>query len=155
MFADADVALEVTGVLSHEEPETYALSINVNCCHLGWQVPSAAQISNLLSQMLSAVEHLGLGHREHSQSSEGHDEVDPAEWLKLLRSFRNVKTLCIGEGLVKELSRCLEEDGGALFRAVARAARADLFWVEQYRRCIYFNYLCLPERRLFHNPDMP
>ena len=140
MFADADVALEVTGVLPHEEPETYALFINVNCCHLGWQVPSAAQISNLLSQMLSAVEHLGLVHREHSQTSEEHDEVDPAEWRKLLRSFRNVKILRIGEGLVKEVSCCLEEDGGALFKAVTRAARADLFWVEQYRQCIYVIY---------------
>ena len=64
--------------------------------------------------MLSAVEHLGLGHREHSQSSEEHDEADPAEWRKLLRSFRDVETLRIGEGFVKELSRCLEMDDGEL-----------------------------------------
>jgi hypothetical protein len=60
------------------------------------------------------VEHLTLSYEAHSQSSEEHNEVDRAEWRKLLRSFTNVKTLRIDNGLVKELSRCLrledEED---------------------------------------------
>ena len=111
VFADQEIAVEVP---PHDEAETYALSINVNCCHLDWQVSSAAQISNSLSPMLSAVEHLGLGHREHNQSSEEHNEADPTEWRKLLRSFKNVKALRIGEGLVEELSHCLELDDGEL-----------------------------------------
>ena len=65
VFADTEVAVEVP---PHEEAETHALSINVNCCHLDWhwQVSSAAQIYNSLSPMLSAVEHLTLGHSVHN-----------------------------------------------------------------------------------------
>ena len=113
VFADTEVAVEVP---PHEEAETHALSINVNCCHLDrhWQVSSAAQIYNLLSPMLSAVEHLTLGHRVHNQSSEEHNKADPIEWRKLLRPFMNVKTLYIAEGLVEELSRSLELDDGEL-----------------------------------------
>ena len=111
VFADTEVAVEVP---PHEEAETHALSINVNCCHLDWhwQVSSAAQIYNSLSPMLSAVEHLTLGHSVHNQSSEEHNKADCIEWRKLLRPFRNVKTLRIAEGLVEELSRSLELDDG-------------------------------------------
>jgi hypothetical protein len=89
-----------------------AFSMNIYCWHLDWQVSSVAQIFNALSQMLSAVEHLTLAHEVHSGSSEEHNEVDRTEWRKLLRSFNNVKTLGIDDGLVGELSRCLRlEDG--------------------------------------------
>ena len=110
-FADKEVGVEV---YPHEEAETYALSIAVNCCHLDWQVSSAAQISNSLSPAFSGVDHLTLGHSEHNQSSEEHNEVDSTEWRKLLRSFRNVKALRIADGLIKDLSRCLELEGGEL-----------------------------------------
>jgi hypothetical protein len=89
-----------------------AFSINVDCWHLDWQVSSVAQIFNALSQIFSAVEHLTLAHDVHSQSSEEHNEVERTEWRKLLRSFGNVKTLDIDDGLVRELSRCIPlEDG--------------------------------------------
>jgi hypothetical protein len=89
-----------------------AFSINVRCWHLDWQVSSLAQISNALSEIFSAVERLTLVHEDHSRSSEEHNEVDHTEWRKLLRSFSNVKTLDIEDGLVRELSRCLRlEDG--------------------------------------------
>jgi hypothetical protein len=110
-FADKEVGVEV---YPHEEAETYALSIAVNCCHLDWQVSSAAQISHSLSPTFSVVDHLTLEHSEHNQSSEEHNEADPTEWRKLLRSFRNVKTLRIANGLIKDLYRCLELDGGEL-----------------------------------------
>ena len=106
-FSSENVDVEV---YSHEEVEMFALHIIVNCCHLDWQVSSAAQIFNALSPVLSAVEHLTLEHREHSRSSEEHNEVDPTEWRKLLGSFRNVKTLHIATGLVEELARCLHLD---------------------------------------------
>jgi len=89
-----------------------AFSINVDCWHLDWQVSSVAQIFNALSQIFSAVEHLTLEHDVRSQSSEEHNEVDRTEWRKLLRSFSNVKTLRIEDGLVRELSRCLRLDDG-------------------------------------------
>ena len=88
--------------------------INVDSWYLDWQVSSVAQIFNSLSQLSSAVEHLTLKHVVHSRSSEGHNEVDRTEWRKLLRPFRNVKTLWIGNGLVEQLSRCLELEDGEL-----------------------------------------
>jgi hypothetical protein len=95
-----------------EMAKMYALCICVDCCQLDWQVSSMAQISNSLSQILSPVEHLALRHREHSTLSEEHNEVDRTEWRKLLRSFSNMKTLHVDDGLVKELSRCLQLDDG-------------------------------------------
>ncbi len=89
-----------------------AFSIDVRCCHLDRQVSSAAQISNTLSQIFTAVEDLTLSYEVHSQSTQGHDEVDRAEWLKLLRSFRNVKALLIEDALVEKLSRCLRSEDG-------------------------------------------
>ena len=104
-------------VYPQEEAETYALSIIVHCRHLDEQVSSAAQIFNLLGPMLSAVEHLTLEHKlhnVHSQSFEEHNEVDHTEWRKLLNSFRNVKSLRIAEGLVEDMTRCLQLDDGEL-----------------------------------------
>ena len=105
-------------VYPHEEAEMSALSITVLCCHLDWQLSSAAQILNSLSPLFSAVEHLTLEHDVHSQSSEKHNEGDRTEWHRLLGSLRNVKTLHIKEGLVEELSRCLELDDGELTLAL-------------------------------------
>ena len=76
------------------------------------QVSSMAQILNTFRQMFSTVEHLCLGYKDDSRSSEEDNEVDRAEWRNLLRSFSNVKTLRIDDMLVGELSRCLRlEDG--------------------------------------------
>jgi hypothetical protein len=110
-FSEERVYVEV---YPHEDTEMHALSIAVECWHLDWQVSSAAQIFDSLSLMFSAVEHLTLKHRVHSRSSEEHNEADRSEWRQLLGSFRNVKTLRIAKGLVKELSRCLELDDGEL-----------------------------------------
>jgi hypothetical protein len=59
-------------------PTRMPFRVWVDCWHLEWQVSSAAQISNALSQVFSAVEHLTLtlGHEVHSQSSEEHNDVD-------------------------------------------------------------------------------
>jgi len=104
-----DVAVYPSG-----ESEMYALGILVSCWHFDWQVSSVAQISNSLSQIFSVVEHLILGHKEHSRSSQEHNEVDRAEWRRLLRPFRNVKTLRIESGLVEDLSHSLQLEGGEL-----------------------------------------
>ncbi|KAF8485122.1 hypothetical protein DFH94DRAFT_264306 [Russula ochroleuca] len=94
-------------VYPHKEAEMSALHIEVDCWHLDWQVSSAAQISNSHSQMFSAVEHLSFEHDEHFRSSEEHNEVDRTELRKLLRSFSNVKTLYVDDGLIKDFSHCL------------------------------------------------
>ena len=96
------------------ETETGDLSIAVDCWHLDWQVSSVAQISNSLSLVFSAVEHLTLEHEAHSWSIKEHDEVDRIEWRRLLGSFRNVKTLRIAHALVEGLSLCLQPEDGEL-----------------------------------------
>jgi hypothetical protein len=101
-------------VYPREEAEKHGLIMTVFCWHLDWQVSSMAQIINSLSQVFSAVEHLTLEHDEHSQSSEEHNEVDRTEWRRLLRPFSNVKTLWIENGLVDDLSRCLQLEDGEL-----------------------------------------
>lgn len=89
----------------------YAFSIVVYCQHLDRQVSSVAQISNSSSQLFSAVEHLAL---VHSRSSEERNETDGTEWREFPTSFSNVKTLNVDDGLVKDVSRCLQLDNGEL-----------------------------------------
>ena len=89
-------------------------SIHVDCWYLDWQVFSIAQIFNTISQNFSAVEHLALEYEVHRRASEENIEVDCTEWRKLLRSFSNVKTISVDEGLVKELSCSLRPDEGKL-----------------------------------------
>ena len=105
---------EVAGEVYPRDAEMDSLSVYVHCQHLDLQVSSAAQIFNPLSQVFTTVEHLALEHEVHGLSSEEHNEVDRTEWHKLLRSFSKVKTLRIGDGLVREVSRSLRLDDGEL-----------------------------------------
>ena len=109
-FTDREVWMEVY----HHGGIGYALHMSIFCWHLDWQISSMAQITNSLSQMFSAVEHLILQHDVHGRSSEEHDEVDRTEWRRLLRPFRNVKTLRIEHGLVEDLSHCMQLEDGEL-----------------------------------------
>jgi hypothetical protein len=110
MFKDEEIGV----LMFFSGADTHAFVVWVNCWHLDWQVSSVAQICNALSQVFSAVEHLTLEHEVHSQSSEEHNDVDRIEWRNLLRSFSNVKTLLVEDGLVEELSRCLRLEDGEL-----------------------------------------
>jgi hypothetical protein len=97
-----------------EEGETCTVSISVFCWHLDLQVSLVNQFFDSRSQISPAVEHLTLEHEKHSRSSEEHNQVDRAEWHKLLMSFNNVKTLHVDDGLVKKLSRSLRPEDGEL-----------------------------------------
>ena len=105
---------QIVVVMVLHEADTYGLLVSIDCRQLDWQVSSVAQISNALSQVFTVVEHLDLRHEVHGQSSEEHNDIDRIEWRRLLRSFSNVKTLDIGDGLVEELSRCLRLENGEL-----------------------------------------
>jgi len=96
------------------ETRAYSFSVDVYCEHLDWQVSSMAQIFNVLSPLFSDVVDLTLDYREHTLSSESHNQVDRTQWRQLLRSFRNVKTLRVHNGIVGDLSRCLQLDGELL-----------------------------------------
>ena len=86
-------------------------TVDVYCGHLDWQVSSAAQIFNVLGPLFSDVVDLALDYKEHTLSSVWHNQIDRAQWRELLRAFRNVKTLRVHNGLVSDLSRCLQLDG--------------------------------------------
>ena len=107
-FFDDNVDMKV---YPHVGATMYAFSIVVYCQHLDQQVSSVAQISNSSGQIFSAVEHVTP---VHSRSSEGRNEADGTEWREFLRFFSNVKTLNVDDGLVKEVSRCLQLDDGEL-----------------------------------------
>jgi len=90
----------------------YALNMHVFCRHLDWQVSSVAQIFTVLSPVFSEVVDFTLVYSEHPSSPEWHYEADRAQWRDLLRSFSNVKTLFVPEGLTRELSRSLRPADG-------------------------------------------
>ena len=73
--------MEIYVLMFLGEANTYAFGVRVDCWHLDWQVSSLAQISNELSQVFSAVEHLTLGHEVHSKSSEEHNGSSGASLL--------------------------------------------------------------------------
>ena len=110
MFRDEQIDV----VMYFHGANTYAFFVCVDCRQLDWQVSSAVQICNALSQAFSAVEHLTLRHEVHSQSFEEHNDINRIEWRKLLGSFRNVKTLEVEDGLVEQVSRCLRLEDGEL-----------------------------------------
>jgi len=110
-FFDDSVDMKV---YPHVGATMHAFSIVFYCRHLDLQVSSVAQIFNSFSQVFSAVEHLTLEHKSHSRSSEERNEADDTELREFLRSFGNVKTLNVDDGLVKEVSRCLQLDDGEL-----------------------------------------
>jgi hypothetical protein len=77
---------------------------NIGCRHLDWQVSSITQILNDLRPILSSVGELILDYREHTLSSEIHNEVDPTLWCEFLGSFRNVEILRVHKGLVGDVT---------------------------------------------------
>jgi hypothetical protein len=83
--------------------------------------------------MFSAVEHLAFESGVYGPSFEDHNEVDRTEFHKLLRSFRNVKTLRIAHGLVEDLSLCLQSDDGELPSELLPELQELIFWKWQYR----------------------
>ena len=100
--------------LYFRETEMYVPKMGVLCLNLDWQVSSVVQIFNSLNPLSSTVEHLTFKHKVYRQLSDEYNEVDRTEWRELLRPFSNVKTLHIGNELVKELSRSLRLDDGEL-----------------------------------------
>ena len=103
-------------VYSHAGAKMYSLDITVRREHLNRQVTSTAQIFSPLGAVFSCVEGLSLERRRHSlaESSERNNEADRAQWRELLRSFSNVKTLRVDDGLVTQLSDSLRLDDGEL-----------------------------------------
>jgi hypothetical protein len=108
----------------------YAVNMHIFCGYPNWQVSSVARIFTALSAVLSDVVDLTLGYSEQVSSSEWHYETNRTRWRALLRSFHNVKTLLVYEGLTRELSRSL--------RPVVGESCVDL--LRELKELEYFTY---------------
>ena len=82
--------------------------VDVFCGFLDWQLSAVAQIFNVLGPLFSDVVELILDYRQHNLSLERDHQAIRTLWRG---SFRNVKTLRVHNGLVRDLSRCLRLDG--------------------------------------------
>jgi hypothetical protein len=102
----------IVKVYPHEGAIMKALSMEVRCRHVDWQVASAAQIMFALRAVLSSVEDLVLQYDRHPTSPMWHSEVDRRQWRELLRSSSSVKRLFVDDGLVGEVSRAVQVDDG-------------------------------------------
>ena len=96
----------------HVEAGLYTLHMGLSGIHFDWQVIFAAQGFYALKTVLSAVEHLSLDYDRHNMSSEWNRQADRSHWVRLLGSFDKVKTLLVGDGLVKQVARALQHGEG-------------------------------------------
>jgi len=103
-FGDTAVTMDVH---PEEEAEIYAFCLEVTCQHLDEQVSSMVQIFDGFGPAFSAVERLTLAYHR-SLPSPSHGEIDPAQWRRLLRPFKNVKTLLVDDGFVELLNDDLQ-----------------------------------------------
>ncbi|KAH9981810.1 hypothetical protein BJV74DRAFT_887316 [Russula compacta] len=99
-------------VFPHTRAKMYSLDIAVGSGHLDSQVASVVQLFNSLGEVFSAVERLTIEYKRHSISSEWNNEADRTQWRELFRSFSNVKTLRVDDGIVTQLSDSLRSDDG-------------------------------------------
>ena len=105
-FGDTAVSVNAN---PDEEAQMYAFTLQVAYEHFDEQVSSMVQILDGFGPVFSAVERLAFAYKK-GRWPLGHDEVDPAQWRRLLRSFRNVKTLLVDHVFVEKLSDFLQSD---------------------------------------------
>ena len=74
----------------------------------GHELSSAAQVLTALSPLFSSVVHLTLDYKVNCFLPELQNEAEPTHWRSLLRSFNNVKTLFVANGVIGKLSRSLQ-----------------------------------------------
>jgi hypothetical protein len=89
-----------------------ALSMEVRCRHIDWQVASAAQIMLGLRTAFSSVVDLVLQDDRRALSPVWHSHVERGQWRELLMSSSNVKRLLVDDRLVGDVERSLQMDEG-------------------------------------------
>jgi hypothetical protein len=87
-----------------------ALHMEVACKCLNEQVASVAQIFNNLSKVFSLVDSVCL---DYERLQKVHNKDNHTQWLELLRSFQNVRTLHVANDLVRNISHALHLCDGA------------------------------------------
>ncbi len=97
-------------VYPHDRVPMYSFFTEISCGPLDWQVASAAHIFHQLRTVFSSVEHLTIEFLRYPISSETNNEADHSQWRELLMLFGNVKTLCVENEFLQQVSRCLQGD---------------------------------------------
>jgi len=93
---------------------TYASSVVNYRVGEDWPLSSTAQMLGALGPVFSGVIHLSVGICDKKPrlwlGSPRYNEADRAQWREILtgRSFNNVKTLRVEDGLIREISRALK-----------------------------------------------
>ncbi|KAI9442017.1 hypothetical protein F5148DRAFT_811492 [Russula earlei] len=111
VFDDSGVAVKV---YPRKGAKMYSLYMDVPCQLPGLQVSSLAEIFDGLSPVFSEVKHLTFAYAKVNSWLGRYNGADRSEWRKLLRSFRNVRSLVVDEELMGEVSRCLRLEDGEL-----------------------------------------
>ena len=104
--------IDVDMLFREADTVTCTFGVWVDWPRYHWRVYSVARISNALSQVCSAVEHLTLEPDEQDQSFREYNDFDWTLWRNLLRSFSNVKTLRVKDWLAEGLAQCLRSEDG-------------------------------------------
>ncbi len=110
-FNDKGVAVSI---YPHEGARMSAFSLNLHRSWPGWQIFSVAEIFNNLSPLFSAVVELTIDFSGDIGLLESNEGAFRIQWRNLLRSFSGVRTLRVHRGVVQQLSRSLQPDGGQL-----------------------------------------
>ncbi|KAH8990407.1 hypothetical protein EDB86DRAFT_2939204, partial [Lactarius hatsudake] len=82
-----------------ERNGTYPLVVQVKCQPLDWQATCAVQICDALKSLLVRVDSLTLGFYKDDPAL-WQDEIDHAQWHRLLQTFAGVKSLQLTGGLL-------------------------------------------------------
>ncbi|KAH9961730.1 hypothetical protein BC827DRAFT_256218 [Russula dissimulans] len=99
-----------------EGAETCSFFLDVACVYRAEQVSSMVQIFDAFGPVFSAVERLAFAYAYKRDSwSPGQNNVGRAQWRRLLRLFRNVKTLLVSNYFIVDLSYILEPDNEEFF----------------------------------------
>jgi len=94
-----------------------AVGLNVSILYLDSrtfhrQMNSAVRIFDSLGTLFSAVASLTLGYERNTRLEDQDTDADRTRWRKILRTFRNVKSLRIEDRHTGDLTRSLQLDHG-------------------------------------------
>ncbi|KAI0289097.1 hypothetical protein BC826DRAFT_1162020 [Russula brevipes] len=86
--------------------------VEIGCTRPDLRIPTVMHIVDALMPGLSVVEQLALSHEVHDLSFVRHNVVGRTQWRELLSRFSSVKVLHVAGGLIGQVSRSLESEGG-------------------------------------------
>ena len=90
----------------------YALSMAIYRLGDDWPLSSTVLMLDILGPVFSGVMHLSIGicDKDHMlwSGSPTYNKADRAQWRDILKPFNNVKSLCMEDGLIREISGALK-----------------------------------------------